>query len=261
MKDAYYFPHDANARHDPKIISLCSRYGISGYACYFQAIEVLREQKNYRLDVKLSSSLSTLWQSYGQDMTAQKASHVLNDLFEFGLLQQKDGYIVCESLNSRMSNYDELRRKRSEAGKIGAAKLWHSQDNAMTKDSYKRKEKKRKEKKIKEEEKEKNDQFVIPEDLKESEQVIRDWIQYKKEKGQTYKAGKGLEALWRRFREIPPAKRREAVEHSMGNNWSGLFQKGGENGNQKADGRSSGKVGEREREDSKFSSVIKTITV
>lgn len=64
----------------------------------------------------------------------------------------------------------------------------------------------------------------IPEDLKDSTPEIQDWLEYKKQRGQTYKP-KGLEALWRSFRAIPPEKRREAVDHSMSNNWSGLFEK------------------------------------
>lgn len=79
----------------------------------------------------------------------------------------------------------------------------------------------------------------IPEDLKPFEAEIRDWLDYKKQKGQAYKP-KGLDALWRAVRAIPADKRREAVDHSMANNWSGLFQKNGGNGNghQNAHGRS-----------------------
>lgn len=71
---------------------------------------------------------------------------------------------------------------------------------------------------------------AIPSDLEASRIEIEDWLAYKREKGQTYKA-KGLEALWRKFREIPPPRRRGAVDHSMANNYQGLFEpKGGKNG-------------------------------
>lgn len=83
-----------------------------------------------------------------------------------------------------------------------------------------------------EEEKEKKG-FLIPGDLKQNESEIKDWLEYKKQRGQTYKP-KGLEALWRAFRAIPAGRRRESVDHSMANNWSGLFQKnGGSNGQQR----------------------------
>lgn len=86
-------------------------------------------------------------------------------------------------------------------------------------------------------------EVVIPEDLKASEAEVRDWLAFKREKGQTYKA-KGLEALWRRFREIPAARRRAAVDHSMANNYQGLFEpKGGPDGKTSNGFRADGKDG------------------
>ena len=64
----------------------------------------------------------------------------------------------------------------------------------------------------------------IPDDLRGNEAEIRDWMAYKREKGQKYKPT-GLGAFWRALRAIPPEKRRESVDWSMANNWSGLFQK------------------------------------
>lgn len=64
--------------------------------------------------------------------------------------------------------------------------------------------------------------FIIPPDLVESEEAIKDWLEYKRQKGQSYKP-KGLEALWRTFRAIPKEQRRESVDRSMANNWAGLF--------------------------------------
>ena len=46
-KDAYYFPHDSNARHDPKIVAMTAVYGMAGYGYYWAIIEILREQKDY----------------------------------------------------------------------------------------------------------------------------------------------------------------------------------------------------------------------
>lgn len=71
--------------------------------------------------------------------------------------------------------------------------------------------------------------LVIPDDLKEFSSEIRDWMEYKRQKGQGYKP-KGLEAFWNTFRAIPPAKRREAVNRSMAANWAGLFEHRGDDG-------------------------------
>lgn len=68
---------------------------------------------------------------------------------------------------------------------------------------------------------------VIPDDLAGNSREILDWIAYKRERRQAYKP-KGLEALWRSIRKIPPDLRRAAVDQSMANNYQGLFApKGG----------------------------------
>lgn len=80
------------------------------------------------------------------------------------------------------------------------------------------------------------DGLAIPADLLSSGPEIKDWLEYKRQKNQTYKP-KGLEALWRMIRAIPPEKRRESIDHSMSNNWSGLFEKKGvTNEKQRTDG-------------------------
>ena len=48
-KDAYYFPHDSNARNDQRLIKIRMKYGMEGYGIYFGIIEILREQSDYYL--------------------------------------------------------------------------------------------------------------------------------------------------------------------------------------------------------------------
>ena len=43
-KDAYYFPHFCNARHDRKIKRIQKDLGLEGYGIFFMLLEVLREQ-------------------------------------------------------------------------------------------------------------------------------------------------------------------------------------------------------------------------
>ena len=47
-KDAFYFPHFANARHDRKLKRVQKELGLEGYAIYFQLLEVLREQLDFK---------------------------------------------------------------------------------------------------------------------------------------------------------------------------------------------------------------------
>lgn len=47
-KDAFYFPHFCNARHDRKIKRVLKELGIEGYGIYFMLLEVLREQVDFK---------------------------------------------------------------------------------------------------------------------------------------------------------------------------------------------------------------------
>lgn len=47
-KDAFYFPHFCNARHDRKLKRVQKELGIEGYGIYFMLLEVLREQTDLR---------------------------------------------------------------------------------------------------------------------------------------------------------------------------------------------------------------------
>jgi len=47
-KDAYYFPHFYNARHDRKIKRVRKELGVEGYGIYFMLLEVLRDQSEFK---------------------------------------------------------------------------------------------------------------------------------------------------------------------------------------------------------------------
>jgi hypothetical protein len=147
MKDAYYFSHDANARHDPKIVALCSEHGLIAYAYYFQLIEILREQDDYILNVKYMGVIATAWQSYGNAITQEKIGQIIETMKDLDLIQIEDGKIKSPSLIKRMEKMDVLRRKRSEAGKIGAMAKWQTDGKPMALKERKGKESKGKERK------------------------------------------------------------------------------------------------------------------
>lgn len=51
-KDAYYFPHYSNARHDRKIKRIIKELGVEGYGIFFMLLEVLREQTDFRYPIE-----------------------------------------------------------------------------------------------------------------------------------------------------------------------------------------------------------------
>lgn len=119
MKDAYYFSHDSNARHDPKITALRSVYGLLGYGWYWVIVEMLRESKDYELNIKNKFLLSSLAVELNIDRdTLDKFLKDCIDDFELFVFDGES--IRSESLCKRMEKLDEKKRRRSEAGRRGA---------------------------------------------------------------------------------------------------------------------------------------------
>lgn len=127
-KDAYYFPHDSNAKDDPKCVLLIEQLGMEGYGIYWMLIETLREQPDYTYPV---ANIPALGRRY--NTTAEKVKTVVCN---YGLFTVKDDKIFfSDSLNRRMQVLEEKRAKRSEAGRLGNAARWKTSQtdrNAIT---------------------------------------------------------------------------------------------------------------------------------
>lgn len=127
-KDAYYFPHDSNAKDDPKCVLLIEQLGMEGYGIYWMLIETLREQPDYTYPV---ANIPALGRRY--NTTAEKVKTVVCN---YGLFTVKDDKIFfSDSLNRRMLVLEEKRAKHSEAGRLGNAARWKTSQtdrNAIT---------------------------------------------------------------------------------------------------------------------------------
>lgn len=127
-KDAYYFPHDCNARNDPKILALRSVYGAEGYGVYWMMIEILREQPDYKLQVT-----KYLFNALAMQIQVQK--ELLQEIVEACCTEFVDGdspllvndgqYIYSASLLRRMGKVDDISKARREA----ARKRWGTDDD------------------------------------------------------------------------------------------------------------------------------------
>jgi uncharacterized phage protein (TIGR02220 family) len=125
-KEAYYFSHDANARHDPKILALRSEFGIEGYGIYWVVVEMLREQDEFKLPLKeyIFNAIAMQVQSnaYAKEHAKEFVDFCINecDLFD------SDGtHFWSNSLLKRMDKKDALSKKRSEAAKA----RWEKSNN------------------------------------------------------------------------------------------------------------------------------------
>lgn len=139
-KDKFYFSHDSNARRDPKIIALRSKYGYEGYGRYFALIEIMRESKGYMIDM----SKGYVIQSVASELEfedSEKCKKFIKDCIDFELLETDDIFAWSNSLLDRMKMFEEKRQRYVDMAK----KRW--QNNGESKkeknDSQKRKETKK----------------------------------------------------------------------------------------------------------------------
>ena len=117
MKDVYYFSHDSNARRDPKMVALMSKYGAEGYGVFFILIEIMSEQHSYKIE-KFPKMADGLSKEIG--IPAVRFTEILAFIItECELLRQDDRHIWSESLMRRKSIQEEKRQARVEAGRIG----------------------------------------------------------------------------------------------------------------------------------------------
>lgn len=118
-KNAYFFPHDCNARNDARLVAVRMRHGAEGYGTYFMILERLGESSEYMsvadynviaFDLRVSASL------------------VKSIVEDFGLFSfTEDGKFYSDSFLRRMRPLDNMREQRQMAGAKSAAKRWGNQ--------------------------------------------------------------------------------------------------------------------------------------
>ena len=113
-KDAYYFAHDCNARHDPKIIKRCTKFGLEGYGFYFCLLEIMRESADYSINL---TDLETV--AYQLHLSIEKVNDLINYCIAIKLLISNGNQVYSESFIDRMQSVDDMRKKQSENGKKG----------------------------------------------------------------------------------------------------------------------------------------------
>ena len=113
QKDAYYFSHDSNARHDERILELRDAMGWEGYGLYWAFIEMMRESADFTVTTKPAVLRQAL------SIEKDKLEEFLGLCLEFGLFVKDGERIYSESLRRRMDQMNEQREKLREAGRKG----------------------------------------------------------------------------------------------------------------------------------------------
>ena len=102
LKDSYYFPHDSNAKDDPKCMELIEQLGLEGYGIYWVLIETLRDQSNYSYPIKLIPALARRYTTSKEKMAAVVYNY---DLFQV----DNDEFFLSPSLCRRMGDVNKHR--------------------------------------------------------------------------------------------------------------------------------------------------------
>ena len=122
-KEAFYFPHFCNARHDRKIRRLRMELGVEGYGIYFMLIETLREQQDlmYPLD-----DLDLLADEFGVSEAKVRVTICNYELFKVDEEQK----FFSPKMLVYLEPYFRMKEQRKMAGKASADKRMLNESKA-----------------------------------------------------------------------------------------------------------------------------------
>jgi Domain of unknown function (DUF4373) len=202
-KEAFYFPHFSNARHDRKIRRLRKELGVEGYGIYFMLLETLREQQDLMYPLE---DLDLLAEEFGVSEAKVKATICGYELFEIDAEEK----FFSPKMLVYLEPYFRMKEQRREAGLKSAAKRQLNESSTTVQQS-KVKEIKVKETKVKE-----------TKVLTAREMIFEKWYKYKAEKKQSY-TPTGKDALIKTWSSYSDEQLERIIDTSISNNWAGLF--------------------------------------
>lgn len=114
-KDAFYFPHFSNARHDRKIKRVIKELGVEGYGIFFMLLEVLREQLDFKYPLKDIDLLADEFK------TSEEKVRVV--ILKYELFDKDDEEMFFSpKFDEYMKPYLKMKEQRREAGLKSAEK-------------------------------------------------------------------------------------------------------------------------------------------
>jgi hypothetical protein len=213
QKDAYYFPHFCNARHDRKIKRLRKELGLEGYGIYFMLLETLREQQDLMYPI---DDIDLLAEEFGTSEQKIRVVICNYELFQLDLEQK----FFSPKMLIYLEPYFKMKEQRREAGLKSAAKRL-SNDRSTTVQRPFNKVKESKEEESKEEKNKVEIKTTYSLNPVRNE-LFEKWIKYKKEKKSTYTPS-GINQLLKEWEDVPTTDLEKAINLSIANNWQGLF--------------------------------------
>lgn len=193
QKDAYYFPHFSNARHDRKIKRLRRELGLEGYGIYFMLLETLREQQDLMYPME---DIDLLAEEFGTSEQKIRVTICNYDLFEL----DQDQKFFSPRLIVYLEPYFRMKNQRREAGlKSAAQRVINDRSTTVEQPFNKVKESKEKESKVK--------------DNKHSETFEIFWDKYNKKVDKSK-----AEIAWSKLKESEIEKILESVDNYVVSN-------------------------------------------
>lgn len=119
-KDAFYFPHFCNARHDRKIKRLRKELGLEGYGIYFMLLETLREQLDFKYPMNDIDLLAEEFGTSEQKIRVTICNYQLFDIDEFNsffsikLIEYLEPYfkMKLQRQNAVKSRWDKVNKTK-----------------------------------------------------------------------------------------------------------------------------------------------------
>ena len=109
--NSYYFSHDCNAQHDPKVTKLLVKLGWEGYGFFWALVERLSSESDYRMKKEYDCI------SFALRTDEERIKSIVED---YDLFIVEGEYFYSERLNRCM----ELRDEKSEKARQSVQKRW-----------------------------------------------------------------------------------------------------------------------------------------
>ena len=122
-KDANSFLLDSSILDHPKVLELRAEGGMEYFGILVAIYCKLRDATDYQISTKYLGGLAL---SFG--ITKEKLIQIIDLLFELELLSNDENFFWSKGLNDKLENYDDLRGKKSLAGKKGADARWNKEN-------------------------------------------------------------------------------------------------------------------------------------
>ena len=206
MKDSYWFKHDSSAGRDIKLLEIAQIYTHWGKGIFWDVIEVLREQDEYKFKINKLQVLCGI--IYCNDYV--KFQNWYNDCLRVGLFKEVNGYFYSESLLNRM-------------------KVWESKKSSGLSPKLKAKPKRnRSETEANREDKIREDNIIVEYKDNRIKEAWERWIDFKNKQFKfKYKTTESEQIAINEFIKLcndDYSLAEKIVNQSISKGWKGLFE-------------------------------------